>query len=959
LGADGWTADLELTFTLTLERAEAAYLKGDAPLAAQICDELLARNLDALKQVRVLEMIILLHTSQLAYRDALNAGIQALALLQESLPISPGPVKLLSELARCRFALRRHDQESLLALPAMTDPMRLAIVRVLGLMAAPAYFTETYLLPLIGFRIVHHSIKAGNSVHSPYGYAIYGMLHCAVLGRPKQGLVYGDLAIRCVEKYNAAEIEGRVLMLYAGFIQHWTKPLAETLPVFMEGARKAIAAGDLEYHGYTRYGHASYALMAGQSLPNVAQLLEGHQAAVTTHTHEKTHRIMQMAKASIARMRGLPADQVPDFDEDASFALWTKQQDATSLAYLHKYRMLEAVQRGDTDGVLSAAKGMRANMNGILSMAYQPFFQFYEALAIAEKGRRFAGPGRLGHIARVAILLRRLCHWSDDAPVTLDHRVHLVKAELHALRGQVVKAIARFEKAIDVARRAGALHDVGVCLERTGLFYHWLGTREAAERYLSEAVRAYRNWGADAWAEALQARHPELIRPEEETVEPASVDASIGSSSSGTGQIVDSSTLIRAAAALARKTSLPEVIDEVMRAMVVNAGARRGLLLLKDGDELTAVAEALHDGAVRTMQTPASAYADMPGGLINYVRHAAQTVVLDSARLDPNFGEDPYFQDIPTASVMCVPIMAMGELTAIVYLENSRLRGAFTPARRRTISVLGAQAAVSVENARLIDDLRSSLERQVELTSAHARFVPHSFLEKMERPSIADVRLGDHVQSEASILFSDIRGFTGLIESMAPEEAIAFINAYLSRMEPAVQRGSGFVDSYVGDAVMAVFDLGADVAVTAGLEMNRTLKDWADSGNLPSDAPIRIGIGIASGPIMFGTIGGANRLKCGVIGDAVNLASRIEGLTKRYKATMLINQTTFEQLSSPERHQIRKIDTVRVSGRSAEVNLYEVFDDDPLPLREQKRRSAPEITSGLSQLQSGAVGPAF
>ena len=954
-GPDAWDTQPAQAFELALERAEAAYLRGTSDLAEQITADLLQRDLDRLDRVQVLELVILIHTSRLAYRKALEVGGEALALLGERLAISPGAPKLMAELVKAKMLLRGRTDESLLNLPPMTEPEKLAIIRVLGLLAAPAYFVELYLLPLIGIRIVTLSVRHGNAPHSAYGYVIYGMLHCAVLGNPVRGRVYGELARRCAAKYGAHDIEGRILMVYAGFIQHWTGTLSETLPVFLEGAERAIAVGDLEYHGYTRYGHASYALMAGQPLPKVADFLADHLAAVTTNTHEKTQRIMQMASASIARMQGLPSPV--DFDAKASFALWTEQSDATSLAYFHKFRMLEALMAGNYAEVLRQAQGMQANINGILSMGYQSFYQFYEALASIELARRAATVERKRLTARAWLLTRRLSRWARHAPQTLSHRVVLLRAELDALAGRTDRAIAGYARAVRTAREARALHDIGLFNERVALFYLKAGAEEPAAIYLAEANAAYEIWGGAGWNRALEKRHPELLRRRGRT---RGGDASVAESTTSSGQIVDSATLISVASALTKKTSLNEVVEEVMRAMVVNAGADRGLLLLKADGRLNVVAEAGQDGTVSLLSDMAMEdFPGVPAGLVNYVQRSGNRIVLDDARVDPGFSDDPYFRQRSSCSVLCVPLLAKGEVTGVAFLENSRLRGAFTPERCETIAVLGAQAAVSVENAHLFDELRGALERQVELTSAHARFVPHSFLEMMNRPSIADVKLGDHVQAEASILFSDIRGFTRLVESMEPAEAIDFINSYLSRMEPAVQAGGGFVDSYIGDAVMAVFDRGPEAAINAGIEMIRGLREWTRSRTQVDGTPIRIGVGIATGEMMFGTIGAANRLKCGVIGDPVNLASRVEGLTKTYNLGLLITQGTYRALPEPEKFQIREVDLVTVVGRAAPVRLMEVFDADAPDLRAQKARTADDVARGLRLYRSGAMDQAM
>lgn len=955
LGPNAWNDMPALAFILALEKAEAAYLQNCGEKVEEMTEQLLSRELAALDRVRVLELIILLHTSRLAYRKALQAGQSALTLLDENLPMHPSVPALLQELLRIKLKLRGRTDESLMRLPRMTDPRKLAATRILGLMAAPAYFTERYLLPVIALRIVSLSVRFGNAPHSPYGYVLYGMMHCAVLNAPERGLAYGELARRVALDLQARDIEGPMLMVYAGFIQHWIAPLIDTLPVFQEAWEKSLLAGNLENHGYARYGHASYALMAGQALPRVAALLDEHLAAVTNNPHEKTQRIMLMARASIARMRGLQPDASQPFDEVENFAIWTEQADATSLAYFHKYKMIEAMMTGNPQEVLAQARGMTANLNGILSMAYQPFYQFYEALALIDLAR--SGPliTRLHHRARARLLCRRLQRWARLGAKNFAHRALLLQAELDALAGRAEPAIGAFEHAIAGARRAGALHDVGLFNERAARFYLQHGAEEAAGAYLANALATHAAWGGGAWIQSLEARYPNLARPRRAPMRnPAgALGTEVFSSSSG---IVDSTTLISTATALASKTSLTEVIEELMRAIAVNAGANRGVLMLYEDATLKVVAESESRDVRLMTPCPAGEYAAIPAGIVNFVERATSRVLLDDATLDPSFGSDPYIRSAAPSSVLCVPLMSQGKPVGVIYLENTRVRSAFTPERCQIVSVLGAQAAISLENARLFTDLREALERQVELTSAHARFVPHSFLQMLDRPSIADIRLGDYIQAEASILFSDIRGFTSLVENMEPVEAIDFINAYLSRMEPAVQVGGGFVDSYIGDAVMAAFDLGPEAAITAALAMVRNLRGW--SRELNGQAPIRVGIGIATGEMIFGTIGAANRLKCGVIGDPVNLAARVEGLTKRYGLELLITEATYRSLQDPNRFMIREIDLVLVAGRDMPVGLYEVFDADPADLREQKLRTRAHLAQGLRHYRDGGVDQA-
>ena len=241
---------------------------------------------------------------------------------------------------------------------------------------------------------------------------------------------------------------------------------------------------------------------------------------------------------------------------------------------------------------------------------------------------------------------------------------------------------------------------------------------------------------------------------------------------------------------------------------------------------------------------------------------------------------------------------------------------------------------VETERRQFTNELQKALAAEEKLTDAYGRFVPHEFLHFLGYESILEVKLGDQVQKEMSVLFSDIRDFTSLSETMTPAENFQFINAYLSRMEPAITQNFGFIDKYIGDAIMALFDGSADDAVKAGIAMLEELNEYNISRNRPDCPPLQIGIGINTGSLMLGTVGGQSRMDSTVISDAVNLASRVETLTKEYGVSMLITQNTFIELN--DIYDLRLIDRVTVKGKSQMVTVYEVFAADPPELRQKK-----------------------
>jgi PAS domain S-box-containing protein len=235
-----------------------------------------------------------------------------------------------------------------------------------------------------------------------------------------------------------------------------------------------------------------------------------------------------------------------------------------------------------------------------------------------------------------------------------------------------------------------------------------------------------------------------------------------------------------------------------------------------------------------------------------------------------------------------------------------------------------------------------------QINKAYERFVPSQFLQLLEKSSIIDVQLGDQVQLEMSVLFSDIRDFTTISEKMTPEENFKFINAYLSRMESAIIENNGFIDKYIGDAIMALFSGNPDNAVNASIAMLHQLQIYNQERVNSGEAPIKIGIGINTGNLMLGTVGGQNRMDTTVISDAVNLASRVEGLTKNYGVALLITQQTFNKLANPSNYAIRMIAEISVKGKVNLSTIYEVFDADILETKQGKLATKDLFNQALS-----------
>jgi class 3 adenylate cyclase len=255
--------------------------------------------------------------------------------------------------------------------------------------------------------------------------------------------------------------------------------------------------------------------------------------------------------------------------------------------------------------------------------------------------------------------------------------------------------------------------------------------------------------------------------------------------------------------------------------------------------------------------------------------------------------------------------------------------------------------------ARSFDAMRGAVRRTIfdlkETNLSIERFVPQAFLAIMGKESIVSVKLGDNMRQDMTVLFSDIRNFTTLSEQMTPDENFAFINSYLEFMGPVIRDHNGFIDKYIGDAIMALFE-NADDALRASLAMLENLERFNDKRRADGFDPVGIGIGLNTGLLMLGTIGEKHRMDGTVISDAVNLASRVESLTKVYRVGILISQNTYNHLADPKAYDIRPIDIVIVKGKTQPITLFEVFNRDDPDERTAKVRTREHLLSGVEAL---------
>ena len=225
-----------------------------------------------------------------------------------------------------------------------------------------------------------------------------------------------------------------------------------------------------------------------------------------------------------------------------------------------------------------------------------------------------------------------------------------------------------------------------------------------------------------------------------------------------------------------------------------------------------------------------------------------------------------------------------------------------------------------------------------------------------------DVVMGTR-SHEVTILFSDIRNFTGISEAMEAQETVAFLNEYFSWMVTCIQAEKGMLDKFIGDEIMAVFGAlvllkdHADCSVRAAIAMMKALKKYNEKREAKSEKPVDMGIGLNSSTVVLGNIGSSDRMDYTVIGDGVNTAARIEEACKLYGAHILISEFTYQRLSGD--YQIRELDRVYLKGKSKPLRIYEILDYHTEETFPNRNETLKWFTEGREELQGGHWGKAL
>ncbi|MBD1821580.1 AAA family ATPase [Cyanobacteria bacterium FACHB-DQ100] len=725
---DSWTLQYELALALHTEAAESAYLSSNFEAVQRFVDIVQNCAKTLLEKVKVYEIQIQAHVLQNKLLEAINTALQALKLLGVNFPENPVPSDIGQALSETAEILNERRIEDLVDLPQMSNPYKLAAIKLLASIFAPAYIAAPTLLPLAVCKQVDLSVQHGNAPVSPTAYANYGLLLCGVVGDIDSGYQFGQLALNLLSTLNAQEIKAKTIVIVNIFIRPWKEHLRQTLEPLRSAYSIGMETGDLEFGAFGLLVNSYFAYYSGKELTALAGEMAINRDAIDK-IKQKTalnyHEIYWQATLNLLGQSENPCRlQGEAYDERRGLPLHEQANDRAAIAYTYLNKLLLCYLFENYSEAIENTVLEENYLDAVVATPHLSLFHFYESLVKLAVYSDAPQSEQQDILGRVKANQEKMQNWAHHAPMNYLHKFYLVEAERHRVLDEKVEAMEMYDRAIALAKENEYLNEEALAYELAGKCYLGWGRDAIAQLYLQKAHYAYQVWGAQAKVEHLEEKYPQFLP---RTPAKSRTKATISQRTTNypdANHNLDLAAVMKAAQALSGEIVLSKLLTKLMQILLENAGAETGILILeKDSKLFIEAAGRINQDEIIVQQSIAVETSPLPLSIINYVRQTQENVVLNNATREGMFTTDSYILDHQPKSVLCASIVHQGKLIGILYLENNLTTGAFTAERVEVLQLLSSQAAISIENARLYQDLATA---NADLKQSHEQLEEYS-----------------------------------------------------------------------------------------------------------------------------------------------------------------------------------------------------------------------------------------
>jgi predicted ATPase/signal transduction histidine kinase/tRNA A-37 threonylcarbamoyl transferase component Bud32 len=743
LPSDSWETQYEISLGLYETAAEAAYLGGDFHQMEQFIDVVLVRAKTLLEQVKVYELKIQAYGAQNQALKGVKTALSFLKLLGIEFPQSPSQRDIEQAIAQITSHIHEKSIEDLIHLPEMTEAQPLAAMRILSSSVVFAYQAIPEMFSLFTLEQINLSLKHGNAPLSTFAYLLYGVLLSSNVGDIESGYQLGKLALNLLAKFNDKQVKTKILTTFNAIIRIWQEDVREVLKPMLESYTTGLETGDLEFAAYSLMHYSICSYWIGKELTQLEQEITSYCNNIAQIKQETVFNWTNIYHQIILNLLGAaenPCNLIGEsYDEKKMLVIHEQAKDGLGLFYFYVSKLhLCYLFQEFTQAVENACLAAKYLDGGIGQLVFCEF-HFYDSLSQLAVYPEMIASKQKSILSKVKANQEKMQKWAHHAPMNYLHKFYLVEAERHRIQGEYLEAMDCYEHAITLAKKHEYINEEALANELAAKFYLEWGKQKIAQTYMIDAYYGYACWGAKAKVDDLAKRYPQLLTPiiqkeklslnKSISLSTNNTQETVSSSNTSISESLDLSTVIKASIALSGEIQLQQLVSTLLEVVMENAGASKCALILSTSHNLDLVVTALHYNSTtaptKTVfpSTPLQNSDDVPVNLINYVKRTKEILVIDDVTSQTQQSAR-YISHHQPKSLLCLPIINSGKLLGILYLENHLTTAAFTHNRIEILKLITTQAAVSLENATLYQNLAQALERLEEYS--------HTLEEKVE-----------------------------------------------------------------------------------------------------------------------------------------------------------------------------------------------------------------------------------
>jgi len=721
LHEQSWAEHYDLALELHTLAAEASSLSGDFDSAEKAFTAVTRMARSPADMAGAYESRIQSFMSQGKLQEALDVSLEIITQLGLNVPSYPIFSDVMAGLEEAQASYSGRSIEELAEQGEIRDAGTAAIIRVASKAALAAFTGRPALFLLLTFKQVVLLVRHGNTVESPYVYGLYAGALFGLARDIESGHRFIRLVQTLFERSRDARYQARTINVINA-LAHFIQPLRDTLPNLAGGYQSGLETGDLEYGAINAFFYCSHAYLAGIELGRLETEMAVYHRAMRRINSESAVRWLAPYRQAVLNLRDRSADPCDlrgeAFDQWEMLPGLEATQNEAALAAIHVNLLILRYLFGDYEGALASSYMAARYKDGMQSMAPVPVMTFYDSLTRLQLHPQVCLEEKARLLDKVAENQRFLEHLAGYAPANYLHRFLLVEAELSRITGREMAAAGHYGRAIALAREHGYIQEAALAHELASRFWLSKGNDDFARLFMIEAHRGYSKWQATAKIRALEKQYPEWFIKEPVPGPDTGTDAGFSATAS-----LDIDTAMKTTRAISSEIELEPLLRRIMNIVIENAGAQKGFLILDSGGRWVIAAQGDIDNREESipLQAPIDEIDTLPSSVIYYVAHTRERVVLDDAANQGIFINDPYISKHGSKSLLCVPLLNRGALLGIMYLENNLVTHTFTPARVQLLEIVLLQAAISIVNARMYEEvqqLNMELEQRVAMRTS-------------------------------------------------------------------------------------------------------------------------------------------------------------------------------------------------------------------------------------------------